>query len=207
MDDLIKKIRTYLDEQERIRDEVLEVSHAAIRRSSSAMAALHRGEREEVSEELESVEKRISRLNGILDSYPNFSDHGALIAAHREYSEVILTRALIDGEDLPGPDEIDVHYKGYAQALAEAIGELRRHLLDLLREDEVEEAQHVHRRMERVFDRLEQFDYPNSILPGMRERRDGARKSLEMTRADVTRAVREERLEDALSETRRELRD
>lgn len=201
MENHIKKIREHLDKQEDTRDELLDISHRVIRKSSSAMASLHRDDNETVSVELKEMEKEITKLNKILKTEPQFSEHGTVIAAYREFSEVILTKSLINEEKLPGPDEINVIYKGYAQALAETIGELRRHLLNLLREDEVEEAQQIHERMEGVFDTLEQLDYPDSILPGFRHRRDGARKTLEKTRTDITRAIRERELERALSKT------
>lgn len=203
MKEPIKKIQNQLDQQENTREKLLDISHRAIRKSSSAMAALHRDDREEFSEDVEEIKENIEKLNDILDSKPEFSGHGALIAAHREFAEVILTRDLMDGEELPDPDEIHVLYKGYVQALAETIGELRRYLLNLLRENEVKKAQKIHDRMEEIFDTLEQFDYPDSILPGIKHRRDGARKTLKRTRSDVTRAIREKKLEKSLSKAER----
>ncbi len=207
MQDSLEKIRDRLDDQEETRDELLDISHRVIRKSSSAMAALHRGDRDEVSRELAESGEDIEKLNGIIDSEPQFTDHGTLIAAHREFSEVAITRALMDGEDLPDPDDLKVHYKGYAQALPEAVGELYRHVLNLLRNDRVERAEEVHETMEGLFGLIEQFDYPDSILPGMKHRRDGARNSLKETRDAVTRAVREKKLEEALKRTERSLED
>lgn len=198
MEKNVRKILDFLDGQEEVRENLLDVSHKAIRKSSIAIAALHRGDDEEFSEKIETIEEDIEKLNNILKEEPQFAEHGSLIAAHREFSEAVLTRALMNGEELPGPDEIEVHYKGYAQALAETTGELRRHLLDLLRKDRLERAQKIHERMEKVFDHLQQFDYPDSILSGMKHRKDVARKNLEKTRADITRAIREKGLEKAL---------
>lgn len=197
MTDPIGKLLDFLDEQEQTRNELLDTAHEAIRGSLSAMSALHRGDKDKVSKELESVEENILELNEVLERYPEFKDHGTVVAAHREYSEVILTRDLMDGKELPDPEDLEVLFKGYAQALAETIGELRRHVLDLLRKDKVDQAVEVHERMEKTFSIVEQFDYPDSILHGMRNRRDGARRSLEETRADITRAVREKSLEEA----------
>ncbi|KXA97250.1 hypothetical protein AKJ38_01655 [candidate division MSBL1 archaeon SCGC-AAA259I14] len=207
MKESINKIIKYLDDQEETREELLDISHRAIRKASSAIAALHREDDEKFSEIIENIEGDIEKLNTILEKEPQFSDHGSLIAAHREFSEALLTNALMEGDELPDPDEIKVHYKGYAQALAETTGELRRHLLDLLRKDDLEQAQKVHERMEKVFDHLERFDYPDSILSGMRHRRDVARKNLEKTRGDITRALREKKLEKALKDAEKSLED
>lgn len=205
MYDSVRKILEYLDELEESREEMLDISHKAIRKSSAAMAALHRGANEEVSEKIDDIEADIRKLNEILDSKPQFADHGALIAAHREYAEVILSKMLMEGKEIPDAEAINVLYKSYAQALAEAVGELRRHFLDLLRKDKVKESNKIHEKMERIFDQLQQFDYPDSILPGMKHRKDVARKILEKTRADITRAVREKSLEKALKDTEKKI--
>lgn len=201
MEEETDKILKFLDNQEEIREKLLDVSRKAIRKSSSAMAAFHRGDEEDCEEKLEEIKEDIEALNDITSEAPYFSDHGSLMAAHREFSEAVLTKTLIEGGDFPAPDDLNVSYRAFAQAMAESIGELRRHVLNLLRDDELEQAREIHDRMEKVFNELEQFDYPDSILSGMRRKRDGARKSLEKTRADVTRAVRERKLEEALKDT------
>lgn len=201
MREKIEKILEYLDQLEETRERMLDISHRSIRKSSSAMASLHRKNMQEFEEKKKEIEEHISELNEILESDPQFHGHGALIAAYREYAELIITYFLMRGEEVPSPESLDVIYEGYAQALPESVGELRRHLLNLLREGEVEKAEEIHDRMERVFELVEQFDYPDSILPGMKHRRDTARKTLENTRADVTRAVRERNLEEILSKT------
>lgn len=203
----VKEIRKYLDKQEETRDNLLSLSNEIIRRCSRAMATLHKGEKKEVQEGIKEIRGKLEKLNKILDSEPQFIDHGAVIAANREFAELMLTKAAVENEQFPKVKEIDVLPKGYAQALAETIGELRRHFLDLLRKDEMKEAKRIYDLMEKIFDLLEQFDYPDSILPGMKHRCDVARKSLEITRADITRAVREDKLEKALTKTEEKLSD
>ncbi|KXA91462.1 hypothetical protein AKJ57_01140 [candidate division MSBL1 archaeon SCGC-AAA259A05] len=205
MHDTITKIREHFDRKEEIREELLDISHRSIRKSSRAMTALHRGNEREVADQLEEIKDDIKKLNKILESESQFSDHGALIAAHREYAEIVLTKTLMEDGELPGVEELGVLHKAYVQALAEAIGELRRHFLNLLRKDEVEKSRKIHEKMEKIFDVLDQLDYPDSILPGIKHKKDVARRTLEKTREDVTRAIREKRLEKALAETERRL--
>lgn len=190
-----------LDEREEIRERLLDVSHGAIRKSSNVMALIHRGRYNGAEEKLNEIGEDIETLNELLKSYPMFYDHGAVIAAFREYAEAFLTLRIVNGKKIVHPEELNVLKVAYAQALAEVEGELRRYVLDLLRDDEVEEAEKVHERMEEIFDFLERFDYPDSILPGMKHRRDVARGTLEKTRADITRAVRQRRLEKSLKST------
>lgn len=201
----IEKIRKHLDEKEQNRDEILEISKLIIRECSSAMSNLHQGKSKEVSGKIEEVKEIIQNLRKKAEANPQFLNHGTLVAANREFAELVLTCRIINGEELPGPEEINTFYEGYAQGMAEALGELRRHILNLLRKDEVEKALDIHERMEKVFGSLEQFDYPDSILKGFRHRKDGARKTLKKTRADITRAVREKRLEKSLNKVKEKL--
>lgn len=205
MEENVNKVLEYFDDQEKIRDELLDVSHETIRKASSAMSALHRRDMEELSSKIEDIEQDIGTLNEILDSEPQFMDHGAVISAHREFSELMITKSIIEGKGLPDPGDLDVLYKGYAQALAETVGELRRHILDLLRDDKLDKAQDIYDRMEDIFGLLGRFDYPNSILPGMKNRRDTARKMMEESNTNVTRAVREDKLEEALERVEKKM--
>lgn len=202
---IVEGIREYLDSQEEVREKILDISHRAIRNSSRAMTALHRGEEEATDETLKNVMEDINSLSEILESEPQFSDYGMLLAAYREYAEVIVTRALMNDEKLPEPEDLGVLKKSYLQALAESIGELRRHMLDLLREDEVGKASDVYERMEETFDTLVEFEYPDSILPGFRHRRDVARRIMEKARGDLTNAVRQQKLEKSLERVERKL--
>ncbi|MBS3815348.1 MAG: hypothetical protein KGY45_02145 [Hadesarchaea archaeon] len=205
--EIIEEIKSFLESQEEVRGKILDVSHRAIRKSSSAMTALHRNDFEEVKEILSEAREDIETLNEILDSEPQFSDYGALLAAHREYAEVNLTMAFIRGEEPGSPEDLGVLKKAYVQALAESVGELRRHTLDLLRGDKVSEASEIYDKMEEIFDELTEFDFPDSILSGFRHRRDVARRSLEKTRGDLTNAVRQKNLEASLEEVERKLED
>ena len=206
MKDNIQKILSYLDNQEKTRDELLDISNRARRKSSSAISALHRGDDEEAVEKLQKIQEDIKKINRILTKEPKFSDHGAVITAHREFAEATIFKEIKDEKKVPDPDNLAVLYPAYAQAMAEAVGELRRHFLNLLRKDETEKAQKIHDKMEKIFDLLEQFDYPDSILPGMKHRKDMVRKVLEKTRADITRAIREKKLEKALKRTEKGLK-
>lgn len=203
----MEEIREHLDEKEETRDDLLKISRRAVRNSSGAMSALHNGRKEKVSKKLRKVEKDIKKLNEILDSEPRFSSHGSLISAHREYVEVLITESFIEDETPSSPQAVGVLDEAYAQALPEVIGELRRYLLDLLREDEIEEAQNIYEKMEEIFGLIERLDFPDSILSGIKRRRDGARSTLEKTRSDITRAVRERDLEEALKGVEDEVED
>lgn len=205
MDEMVERIRRLLDAQEEARERVLGASRRVIRNSARAMAALHREDRETVERTLGEAREEIKVLAEVVQAEPSLADYGAISAAYREYSEVRLVQALMDGRGLPGPEELDVPYKPYLGALADAMGEFRRYVLDLIRADEVKRAEGVLKCMEDIFALLMEFDYPGSILPELRRKRDVARRVLEQTRGDITTAVRQRKLEEALRQAERKL--
>jgi translin len=52
--------------------------------------------------------------------------------------------------------------------------------------------------MDRIYDVLSTFDFPNAITGGLRRRVDQLRGVLERTRGDLTNSLRQERLIEAL---------
>ena len=107
---------------------------------------------------------------------------GYLQDAEKEYAEANVTRALVAGDPLPGPEEIGVADAPYLNGIAEAIGEGRRHILDLLRTGELERAQAMLTRLEDLYGVLVTIDYPDAITLNLRRSTDVARSLIEKTR-------------------------
>ena len=87
----------------------------------------------------------------------------------------------------------------YLNGLGEAVGELRRYLLDRLRLGEVERCEQVLAVMDEVYGILVTFDYPDAMTGGLRRTTDNTRGILERTRGDLSLAVRQRDLENKLA--------
>ena len=85
--------------------------------------------------------------------------------------------------------------------MAEAASELRRDTLDALRANEIERALTLMESMDSVYAMLVTVDFPDAVTGGLRRTTDQLRAVLERTRADVTVAVRQQRLERLLQAT------
>jgi translin len=125
---------------------------------------------------------------------------GFLHDAEKEYAEAVLTRALVAGAPLPGPSEVGVEVPAWLNGLAEAASELRRHLLDRLREDRTQEAERLLGAMEEVYEALVTVDFPDAVTGGLRRTADALRAVLERTRSDVTTTMMQIRLRAALEQ-------
>jgi translin len=95
---------------------------------------------------------------------------------------------------------LNVELPAYLNGLGEAVGELRRHLLDRLRANDVTHCEETLAAMEDIHAELVTFDYPDAMTGGLRRTADAMRAVLERTRGDLTVSVRQYELERRLSE-------
>jgi translin len=129
---------------------------------------------------------------------PDVANAGFLQDAQKEYTEARITAAIVEGEDLPGPDELGVQLAPYLNGMAETIGELRRQILDLLRAGDVERSESLLGAMEDLYSLLVTIDYPDAITGNLRRSTDVARGIMEKTRGDLSISIVQRSLHDAL---------
>ena len=106
--------------------------------------------------------------------------------------------AIIAGDPLPSASELRVMGPSWMRGLAEAASELRRHLLDRLRDGDLARGEELLAAMDDAYDALVIVDFPDAITHGLRRTLDSLRAVLERTRGDVTAAVLQQRLRDAI---------
>ena len=100
---------------------------------------------------------------------------------------------------LPLPEVLGVEVPAYLNGLAEAASELRRHILDCLRADQLERAEMLLATMDDVYGLLVTVDYPDAITGGLRRTTDALRAVIERTRGDLTNALVAARLRAAIA--------
>jgi translin len=131
-------------------------------------------------------------------------DAGYVYNAQKEYVEGFITHALIAGGDLPDPDELGVSYASYLNGMGEAVGELRRHLLDCTRRGDISRCEELLSIMDDVYGVLVTIDFPDAITGGLRRTTDIVRGILEKTRGDLTVSRRQRELEQKLDSFKKE---
>ena len=127
--------------------------------------------------------------------YAGFVDDAA-----KEYAEARTTYALALGQPIPSPGDLGVGITPYLNGLGEAVGELRRRMLDLLRAEQMEEAESTLDAMEAIHGLLASLDYPDGMTGGLRRTTDVARALIERSRADLTSTIVQERLRRDLAQ-------
>jgi translin len=175
-------------------------SRDAIRNSANAIRAVHRGDFALAEELSGKAGALLAEAKQALREHPDIRYAGFVHDAEKEYAESRLTLAFIAGHPkLPRPADLDVDAPAYLNGLGEAVGELRRYLLDRLRLGEVERCEQVLAVMDEVYGILVTFDYPDAMTGGLRRTTDNTRGILERTRGDLSLAVRQRDLENKLA--------
>jgi len=187
-----------LDEANSARETALAACRRTIQAASGAIRAVHRREWERADELAAESGAARRRAKEALGPYPALAAAGPLHDAAKEYAEARLTAALAGDRPLPPPDELGVTDAAWLNGLAEAASELRRHLLDRLREGDVSRGEELLAAMDDVYALLVTVDYPDALTGGLRRTTDALRAVLERTRGDLTTTLIQQRLRDAL---------
>ncbi len=187
-----------LEAKNEARERALSVSRTVVRDCANAIRATHRGEFEAARAALEAVGDRIGELRRALKEHPDIYWAGYLQDALKEYVEAHVTLAIVCRQPVPGHAELGVDVAPYLNGLGEAVGELRRAALDVIRHGDAQRAEYLLDAMEEIYNLLVTVDYPDALTGGLRRTTDGARGILERTRGDLTFALRAQRLEESL---------
>ena len=199
LDDISDGLRRRFDERMQARERALPASRKAIRSCANAIRAIHRGELDLAHGLMDEARAAIDDgLQAVRDN-PEIRFAGYLQDAQKEYAEARITEAVVIGApQLPTPEELGVEDAPYLNGMAEAIGEARRHILDLLRHGEVAEGEAVLSAMDDMYSVLVTMDYPDAITGNLRRSTDVARSLIEKTRGDLSVARVSQDLHDAL---------
>jgi translin len=169
-------LRAAFDAKTSAREETLSASRRSIRASANAIRAIHRGEFDEARRLM--ADSRAALEAGRAASrqtQPDIYFAGFLQDAQKEYAEARLTEAVIVGAEPPPPEELGVEVAPYLNGMAEAIGEGRRAILDLLRRGEVADGERILAAMDDIYALLVTVDYPDAITGNLRRSTDVAR--------------------------------
>jgi translin len=194
LDQLEAEVRAELDEKFQARELALKNCRKIIQSASKAIRALHRGDLESADELLAAGRALIDEAEAPLEDHRDIYHAGFFYDAVKEYAEAELTKALVLKKPLPLPSDLGLHAVPYLKGLGEAVGEMRRRLLDQLRKGELAEAEDTFADMEVIHGLLAALDYPDGMTSQLRRTTDVARSLIERSRADLTTTIVQERL-------------
>ena len=202
LEEISALIRENFEAKDSVREDGLKISREIVRECRTATFALHGQDFEKANRSIKAAGKALEKLEVLFEGHADIYHAGFVEHAQQEYSEVSVLSSLLKEEGkakkIPSPQELEVEYAAYLNGLGDVVGELRRHVLDLIRKESFEKAEVFLGIMENIHAVLMDFDYPDAITRGLRRKTDVSRALIEKTRGDVINAIGQKKLETAM---------
>lgn len=199
---IAEKIRLYFSTKDAARENALHLSREIIRYSANAIRAVHRQEISNARQLLSSARALLRELDcDVLQTHDDLVHAGFIHDAQKEFAEASATLAIVTGNSLPDPESLKVSYPAYLNGLGEAVGELRRYLLDSLRRSDLSRCEELLAIMDDIYAILVTMDFPDGITYGLRRTTDAVRGILEKTRGDLTLVLKQKELQEKIERT------
>jgi len=193
-------VRRELDGANAAREVALAACRRTIRACGSSIRAVHLLRPHDASQLADEAGAALRQAQDALAPFPSLVGSGPLHDAAKEYAEARLTAAMVGDGALPSAGELGVPAAAWLNGLAEAASELRRHLLDRLRQGDLSRSETLLATMDDAYGLLVTIDYPDAISGGLRRSTDALRAVLERTRGDLTITLLQARLQAALDQ-------
>ena len=206
LESIADSIRQSFSAKDAARERALPLCREVIRHCSQAIRAVHRQEFEQAKELLQSAHSLLNEAEQSLTPYSELSNTGFIRDAQKEFAEGSIILALVTGERPPDPDELGIAPAAYLNGLGEAVGELRRYLLDSMRKGDLSRGEELLSAMDDIYNILVTMDFPDAITGGLRRTTDMVRGVLERTRSDLTLVIRQKDLENKLEDFQQGMR-
>ncbi len=203
---IAESLRAVLDEKTAAREKGLSASRDTIRSCGNAIRAMHRYEMDVAKDLLDQAQRHLDTARDALAGHHDMLHAGFVHDAEKEFAEARITFALVTEAPIPAPDEIGVAPAAFLKGMAESIGEIRRHILDLMRRGELKRCEQLLDAIDDAYYVLVSMDYPDGITFGLRRLTDVARSIIERTRGDFTTSTIQNSLQTALDEHAARLR-
>lgn len=181
------------------REQALSLSRQVIRQAANTIRAAHRGEFAQAQHLLAETRASALTLQSAVADYADLLAAGYTQDALKEYVEAALVYAFLTGHPTPSATDLQVPPGTFLNGMAEAASELRRAILDRLRQNELAQSEALMSIMDDVYSLLITVDYPEALTGGLRRSTDALRGVLERTRGDVTTAITQYQLLEALN--------
>jgi len=200
----MEKIQNQLLSYDKARERLQVLSRNATRLCGWAMVQIHRGNLNQAGKTLSEAKQALDEIEKLLSAHVELPQFGQVLVAFQEYAEGRLLLQMKKNGKLASLHEIGTSSTAYLLGMLDFIGEMRRMILDCLRNGKTEDAQHLLSKMEKVYEDLFSLDR-TSILPNFRRKLDAARRIVETTRGDVASDMRRVSLEKAVRSLERRL--
>jgi translin len=194
LDKIANKIEKKIDDKDKIREKTLKYSRDIIIHCRKAIQNIHQNKDTDAEAHIKKASAKLAELYDQTNNYPEIFHAGFVENAAQELVEACCLQNIMQGKDLPDPDEMQTTYSSYLMGLCDLVGELRRKALDSIRQNDSKKADNYLSMMENIYDVIIRFDYPSGLVP-IKKKQDMVRGMIEKTRGELAVASCEKRIE------------
>lgn len=202
LEEELNRVDKELSSKDEVREKLIKTAREIIRDSSNCISKIHLGRLSEANEIIDKLYGKVNKLKELVHSHPDLYHSGTTYNALSEYVECLSLYQVLTGKGIPRLSELSIPIPPYLQGLGDLVGELRRIILELLRNNMVEKALVLLEVMETLYYKLRSLHYPDALTPGLRHKVDLARRLIEDTKALVIDIADRKKLERLLRERR-----
>ena len=169
------------------RDVVILCSHSII--------AVHKGD-------LKLAKQKIKKAEAVLkvnQKKAGVKFQKYIITPEQEFVEAHSFLAIVENKEIPSLKSLKVSEESYILGLLDCIGELKRFVLDNIRNDQLKKADRIFNVMENLYQTLYPFAMYDKIVKETRRKLDVNRLLVEETRAVITEEIRRNHFVKALT--------
>ncbi|MDE1857632.1 MAG: RNA-binding protein [Thaumarchaeota archaeon] len=197
----IKGMESRLSEQLERRDRVLKDSRDVIAASSRAIIDVHTGR-------LKEGEKELAKAKGLMKSLKKSSDGSVsryLVSPEAEVVEASAVISLAKGDEIPSMADLGASPEAYLLGLLDAVGELKRLVLDSILQRKLPKAKKYFAVMEGLYSMCSPLAVYDHVVNGARRKIDVARMLVEDTRGLLAEEIGRESVSSTMARLEKKL--
>ena len=197
----IKGMESRLSEQLERRDHVLKDSRDVIAASSRAIIDVHTGKLKEAGKEL-------AKAKGLMKSLKKSSDGSVaryLVSPEAEVVEASAVISLANGDEIPSMADLGASPEAYLLGLLDAVGELKRLVLDSILQRKLPKAKRYFVVMEELYSMCSPLAVYDHVVNGARRKIDVARMLVEDTRGLLAEEIGRESVSSSMARLEKKL--
>ena len=184
-DEIISELRTEAQAMHEARETTLGQCRKLGQLAAKCIRHIHRHQFEEAESLLQEAMNTAELARETIRKFPALNP-AYLHDTEKEMVEAAAVLAIVRGEPIPSPQRLGAQIMSYLNGLGEAASEVRRYVLDLIRQGDLPEAERILKVMETIYEDLITFDYSDAMTNGLRRTCDALRAVVERTRSDLT---------------------
>jgi translin len=180
LDNDVKNISEYLTKKQLDFDRAMSLVRDVIRESAKSITLLH-------NDNIKEAKASIDHAYGMVKTLKSFDPHFEYNSkqAYQEYTEAKVFYEIKVNGKIPQYKRIGVDEESYLMGLMDVMGELKREVLESLRDGKVKDADEYFKKMRTIYDSTRSIRFAEAVLNGFRRKQDVARIQVENAGTEI----------------------